>query len=84
MQTLGIIILDTPQLGVTEVLSSSYGLSLFSSKVGSHLEENAVVVPGELLSVSVGVLWLGIDLLDEAGFVGTSVILRQELLENQM
>jgi hypothetical protein len=46
--------LDTPRHGVTEVLSSSYGLPLFSSKVGSHLEENVVAVLGESSSVSIG------------------------------
>jgi hypothetical protein len=49
-------------------------LSLFSLKAGSHPDENAGVTLGESSNVSVGELWLGIDLLDEAGLEGTSTI----------
>jgi hypothetical protein len=55
-------------------------LLLFSSKAGSHSEENAGAAPGESSSVSVGELWLGIDLLDEAGLEGISAVPTQEPL----
>jgi hypothetical protein len=53
------VVLSHPRHDVTEVTSSSYDLSLFSSKVGSPLEENTGSP-----SVSVGELWPEIDLLD--------------------
>jgi hypothetical protein len=52
--------LDIPQRDVTEVSLSLYGLSLFSSKAGSHAEDNVVAMPSESLSVSVGELWPGV------------------------
>jgi hypothetical protein len=40
------VILDTPRGDLVEISSSSYGLSLYSSKAGSHHEEGAEVAPG--------------------------------------
>jgi hypothetical protein len=40
------VILDTPQGDLVEISSSTYGLSLFSSNVGSHHDEGAGVTPG--------------------------------------
>jgi hypothetical protein len=74
-QALDIIVLGIPQRDATELSSSSYGLSLFSSKDGSPPEENAVGTLGESSSVSVGELWLEIDLLDEVVRGGTSAVL---------
>jgi hypothetical protein len=66
-QASDIIAFGVPQHDVIEVSSSSYGLSLFSSKAGSPPEENA-----GLLTMSVGELWPEIDLLDEFAHRGTS------------
>jgi hypothetical protein len=52
---------------VLEIPSSSYGLSLFSLKAGSHHNEGAGAAPGGSSSVSIGELWSGVDQLDEAG-----------------
>jgi hypothetical protein len=81
---LDIIIFDIPRRDVTAVSSSSYGLSLFSSKVGSHPEENAGATPSESSSVSVGELWPGIDVSDEVGLEGISAVPAQELLGGEM
>jgi hypothetical protein len=70
--------LSVPRHDVTEVSSSSYGLSLFSSKAGSPPEENT-----GSSSVSVRVLWPEIDLLDEAVRRGTSMVLAWGLLGDQ-
>jgi hypothetical protein len=43
-------------------------------KAGSHPEDNASAARGESSSVSVGELWSGIDLLDEASLEGISVV----------
>jgi hypothetical protein len=69
------VILDNPRADLIEVPTSSYDLSLFSLKAGSHPDEGVGVMPGGLLSVSIGELWPGIDQLDEAGPKGTSVVL---------
>jgi hypothetical protein len=79
---LDVIILDVHRHGVSEVSSSSYGLSL-SSKAGSHEEENDVATPRGSSSESVGELWPGIDLLGEAGLEGTSVVPAPDLLGDQ-
>jgi hypothetical protein len=77
---LDIIILDIPRRDVTKVSLSSYGLSLFSLKAGSHPEENVGAAPSESSSVSFGELWTGIDVLDDASLKGTSVVPAQEPL----
>jgi hypothetical protein len=77
VQTSDVIILDTPQDDLIEISSSSYGLSLFSLKAGSHLDKCTEAAPGESSSVSVWELWPGIDLLDEPGLEGTSAVLTQ-------
>jgi hypothetical protein len=64
--------LDHRRDALIEVSSSSYVLSLFSSKDGSALDEGAGATPSESSSASVGELWPGIDLLDEASLGGTS------------
>jgi hypothetical protein len=69
-----IVILVTPQGDLIEVSSSSYCLSLLSSKAGSSLGEGAGGAPRGLPSVSIGELWLGIDQLDEVGPVSTSAV----------
>jgi hypothetical protein len=79
-QASDIIILDIPRRDVTKVSSSSYGVSLFSSKVSSHPEDNVGAAPSESSSVSVGELWPGIDVLDEAGLEGISVVSTQKPL----
>jgi hypothetical protein len=79
-----VIISGTSRRDLIEVSSSSYGLSLFSSKVGSHPDESAAAAPSESSSVSVGELWLGIDLLDEGGLEGTFVVSAQDLLGYEM
>jgi hypothetical protein len=73
-QASDIFIFDITRCDVTHVSSSSYDLSLFCLKAGSHPEENVVAAPGELLSVSAGELWPGIHPLDEAGLDGTIVV----------
>jgi hypothetical protein len=78
VQASDIIILDIPWHDVTEVSLSSYSLSLFSLKASSHPKDNAGATRGESSSVSVGELWSGIDLLDEAGLEGISVVPMQE------
>jgi hypothetical protein len=55
-RTSDIIILDTPRGDLNEISSSSYDLSFFSSKAGSHLDEGAGATPGGSSSVSVGEL----------------------------
>jgi hypothetical protein len=67
------MILDAPRGDFMEISSSSYGLSLFSSKVGSRHDVGAGVVPRGLPSESIGELWPGIDQLDDTGAEGTSV-----------
>jgi hypothetical protein len=67
-------ILDIPRGDLSEISSSSYGLSLFSSMAGSHPNEGVGAVLGGSLSVSVGELWLGIDQLDEVSPEGTSTV----------
>jgi hypothetical protein len=61
VQASNIIILDTPRGDFIEVSSSSYNLSLFSSKTGSHHDGGAGATPRESLSVSIGDLWPEID-----------------------
>jgi hypothetical protein len=73
-QASDIMILDTLRGDFVEISLSSYGLSLFSSKAGSHHDEGAGAVHEESPSVSIGELWPGIDQLDETGPEGTSVI----------
>jgi hypothetical protein len=70
VQASDIVILDTPHGEFIEVSSSSYNLSLFSSKAGSHHEGGVVVVLRESSSVSVGDLWPEIDSLCEADCEG--------------
>jgi hypothetical protein len=69
---LDIIILDTPRGDLIDVSSSSYNLSIFSLKAGSHNDEGAGVAPRESSSVSIGDLWLEIDSLGETDHKGTS------------
>jgi hypothetical protein len=64
---------------VTKVLSTSYGLLLFSSKVGPHPEEDV-----GLPSVSVGEFWPEIDLLDGVNCRGTSTVPARGPLGQQM
>jgi hypothetical protein len=73
------MVLDTPQGDLVEISSSSYGLSLFSSKDGSHHDEGAGAAPRGSSSVSIGELWLDIDRLDEAGPEGASTVSGQNL-----
>jgi hypothetical protein len=40
-----VVILDTPRGDLVEISSSSYGLSLFSSKTGSRHDEGARAAP---------------------------------------
>jgi hypothetical protein len=80
---LDVIILDTPRGDLFEVLSSSYGLSCFSTNASSHPDEGMGGAPGGggvggSSSVSVGELWLGIYQLDEVGPEGNSVVLPQD------
>jgi hypothetical protein len=70
--------LGAPQRDATDVLLNSYGLSLFSSKAGSHPKENV-----GSLSLSVGELWPEIVLLDEVAHKGTSAVLAQRPLGDQ-
>jgi hypothetical protein len=55
-QALDVIILDAPRGDLNELSSSSYGLLLFSSKVGSHAGEDTGAMPDGSLSMSVGEL----------------------------
>jgi hypothetical protein len=71
------VVLDTPRGDLVELSSSSYGLSLFYSKDGSHHDEGAGAPPGGSSSISIGDLWPSIDRLDEAGPEGPSAILGQ-------
>jgi hypothetical protein len=78
VQASDIIVLGTPRHDVTEVSSSSNGLSFFSLKAGSPPEENT-----GLPSVSVRELWLEIDLLDEVVRGGTFAVPAQGPLGDQ-
>jgi hypothetical protein len=69
------VVLDTPRGDLVEISSSSYGLSLFSSKVGSHHNEGAGATLGGSTSVSIGELWPDIDRLNEASHEGTSTFI---------
>jgi hypothetical protein len=73
-----VIVLGISRHDVIEVLLSSYGLSLFSLKVGSHPEENIVS-----LSVSVGEVWSEIDLLDDVSCGVTFAVPAWEALGDQ-
>jgi hypothetical protein len=68
------MILDTPRGDLAEISSSSYGLSLFSSKAGSRHDAATGATPGGSSSVSIGDLWPDIDKLYEVGHEGTSAI----------
>jgi hypothetical protein len=68
------MILDAHRGDFMEILLSSYGLSLFSSKAGSRHDDGAGAVPRGSPSISIGELWPGIDQLDDIGPEGTSVI----------
>jgi hypothetical protein len=67
-----VMILDSPWGDFMENSSSSYGLSLFSLRVGSRHDEGAGAVPAGSPSISIEELWSGIDQLDDARPVGTS------------
>jgi hypothetical protein len=67
------MILDTPHDDCVEISSSSYGLSLFLSKTGSHHDEGVGATLEESPSVSIGELWPGIDRLDDAGPEGIAM-----------
>jgi hypothetical protein len=56
-----IVILDTPRGDLVELSSSSYSLSLYSSKVGSRHNANVGATPGGSSSISIGELWPNID-----------------------
>jgi hypothetical protein len=73
------VILDTPRGDLIEVSSSSYVLSLFSSKASSHTNEGTGAMPRGSSSISIGELWPGIDQLDEVGPEGTSTVPAQDL-----
>jgi hypothetical protein len=70
-----VVVLDTPRSDFVEISSSSYGLSLFSSKDGSHHDEGAGAAPRGSSSISIGMLWPDIDRLDKVGPEGTFTIL---------
>jgi hypothetical protein len=72
-----IIILDTPRVDLNDYSSSSYGLSLFSSKAGSHTGEDIGAMSDKLFSLSVGELCPGIEQLDEVDPRNTSVALAE-------
>jgi hypothetical protein len=78
-QASDVIILDTPRGDLNELSSSSYGLSLFSSKAGSHAGEGVGAMPDGSSSVSIDELWPRIDQLDEVGPGSAS----EALVENQ-
>jgi hypothetical protein len=61
MQVSDVIILEMPHDDCNAPSSSSYGLSLFSSKVNSQSGEGATVALVRSSDMSVGDLWLGID-----------------------
>jgi hypothetical protein len=77
VQASDIIVLDTPCRDSCDLSSSSYGLSHFSSNADSHPGEGAKAVPDELLSLSVGYLWPGIDQLDDIDPKDASAALAQ-------
>jgi hypothetical protein len=74
-QTSNVIILDTPRCELNECSSSSYGLSLFSSKACSHPGKGAGAMLDGSPSMSVGELWPEIDQLDEVGLGNASLAL---------
>jgi hypothetical protein len=67
-----IIILDTPPGDLIEVSSSSYNLSIFSLKAGSHNDGGVGAALRESSSVIIRDLWPEIDSLGEAEHEGTS------------
>jgi hypothetical protein len=77
MQASYVIILDTPRGDLSGLLSSSYCLSLFSSKASSHRGKNVGAVEDRSSSVSIGELWSEIDELDEEKPRATSMALAQ-------
>jgi hypothetical protein len=60
---LDIIILGTPRGDLIDVSSSSYNLSIFSSKAGSHNDGGIGATRRESSSVSIGDLWPEVDSL---------------------
>jgi hypothetical protein len=72
-----IIILYTPRGDLSDLSSSSYGLSLFSSKAGSHPGGNVGPAVDRSASVSIGELWPKIDQLDETSLGDTSMTVAQ-------
>jgi hypothetical protein len=79
MRASDIMILDTPRGDLVKILSSSYGLSLFSLKAGSHHDEHVGAAPRGSSSVSIGDFLHGVDQLDEAGPEGHSTIMAWSL-----
>jgi hypothetical protein len=74
LRMLRMLLFWAPPYGdLDEFLSSSYGLSLFSSKAVSHLSEGTGAMLDGSLSMSVGELWPGIDQLDKVGPRNASV-----------
>jgi hypothetical protein len=65
--------LSTASVEVIEI-SSSYELSIFSSRAGSQSDEGAVAAPDKSSSDSIGEFWPDINKLDEINCAGTSVI----------
>jgi hypothetical protein len=67
-----------PRGDLNDLSSSSYGLSLFSWKAGSHPGEGAGAAPDGSSSMGVGELWPGIDQLDDVGHENALVALAQD------
>jgi hypothetical protein len=74
-------LLNAPHGGIIEISSSSYGLSLFSSKAGSDHDMGAGAVLVESSSVSIGYLWPEINNIEGACGGGASVNKMRDHLE---
>jgi hypothetical protein len=68
---LDVICLNTPSGEVVEV-SSSYDMSIFSSKTDAPFTEGGGNAPEGPSSVSVGEFWAEMDMMDEISHGGTS------------
>jgi hypothetical protein len=68
---LDIICLDTPS-GVVVEVSSSFDLSIFSPKTDAQFTEGGGNAPEGSSSVSIGELWVEMDMMDEISRGGNS------------
>jgi hypothetical protein len=81
MQAPDINILNALHSDVVKISSSSYELSIFSSKAGSGRGASGSVIPWESSSVSIGDLWLEINNVKGPGGEGAFMTATSDHLE---